>query len=1419
MNIFDPHISGSLSVSGSGVISGDLTVLGTINATISGTTSNALTASEAPRYTLTSSFETFTGSYTTGSFTGSFKGDGSNLYNIPASGVTGLNLTQIADGSVTASVSNANGFRVNSNTEITGALVISGSISLNGVPVGTGKLDETTFNTYTSSVDDYIDDTQALIDTLATTGSNLFKGTQTHSGSIVPSVDNTYDLGSPDYQWRDVYISSGSLYIDGSKVLSSTAQELTITTDDGQSIKILEGTTDSIVLQVADGDIELKSSADGDILLDPTNGKIMLKGPVEILNGQKIQSSVNGTPVVFANDIVVSGSIELTGTIDGIDLSSLSSSLNTRIGSIESTTLLLNEFTSSTIGRLNSLESETSSLSSSIGSVSSSITNTTNNLSSSIGVFSSSFTSTITNLSSSMITLSSSFTDTDISHNNRLNTIESRYTTTGSNVFIGNQTITGSLYVSQNLIVQGESSLENVTASAVSIGTNTVILNSNTPSVRYAGIAVYDSGSTNVTASLLYDSLTNQWKFKHLDTGTNDASVLLYGPLGNDIDNTPTLTSNFLTKVEDNDHGHHLTTSSVFDNGSKISLKNNTEVTGSLIVTGTLISQGTTLISGSSQVSFNTISDKPSGIISGSSQVVSSLPNGTVSGSSQVSFNTISDKPTLVSGSSQVSFNSISDKPTLVSGSSQISYPSLSNIPGGIVSGSSQIDLTATTNYSSGIKTRLNAEGVVSGSSQVTGIGNSQLTNSSFHVGTTSISLGRASTSQTLTGVSIDGNSATVTNGVYTNTNQTITGVKTFQEQGDDIAVILDSTNVTHATRFRYRKNGTDYWSLDARGSGESDALNLYRFYSGNWYSVVSWNHSNGAATFTGAISASNLSGTNTGDQTNITGNAGTVTNGVYTTGDQTISGVKTLSSGAVIGNMNISKSPYTDTIENKTSAGVVWLNYSHAGNVGLAYGGGKVGVGTLDTPTGKLHVVLPTYTNEDTDAQQAIFGATNGYGVRIGYTETGNYGVINSLKPGVAWGNLILQRGGGNVGINTSSLSSKFTVYKASQSNTVSIANSAAYIYGADIGLAIGQDSGAAGYGTWLQSMQTGGNSFPMTINPNGGNVIVGSLTTSSYKFSVFGGQYGTYLRGGDLGTGSDILRLVDSAGSTKYLARGDGKHYFEGDVVINGGDFKFNPGTGDLGSRYFYVNKGASNDGGILMLRDNSLDWQIINATGSGNLSFYSYGTGGFPMVITRSSGLVTVNNGITSNGIGIFNSTNDTQISLRSADAWAGIEFDDSGSPDYIWYNGGNQTFSIGGGGGNVSGKKLHVHGGMTIGSSYTATSNPTNGLNVQGDTTIGGTLTENSSLRYKKDIVTIENGLDKVLRMRGVTYLKKENNIKEVGVIAEEIGEILPDLVKYNTEGQIDSVSYGRITAVLIEAIKELKQEINDLKNNG
>ena len=98
------------------------------------------------------------------------------------------------------------------------------------------------------------------------------------------------------------------------------------------------------------------------------------------------------------------------------------------------------------------------------------------------------------------------------------------------------------------------------------------------------------------------------------------------------------------------------------------------------------------------------------------------------------------------------------------------------------------------------------------------------------------------------------------------------------------------------------------------------------------------------------------------------------------------------------------------------------------------------------------------------------------------------------------------------------------------------------------------------------------------------------------------------------------------------------------------------------------------------------------------------------------------------------------------------------------------------------------------------------------------TFSGTITENSSVRYKDNIETVKYGLDKVLQMRGVTYTKKDTGLKELGLIAEELNEILPEVVLKNEEGDPDSVSYGRITAVLIEAIKDLKKEIEELKSN-
>ena len=91
-----------------------------------------------------------------------------------------------------------------------------------------------------------------------------------------------------------------------------------------------------------------------------------------------------------------------------------------------------------------------------------------------------------------------------------------------------------------------------------------------------------------------------------------------------------------------------------------------------------------------------------------------------------------------------------------------------------------------------------------------------------------------------------------------------------------------------------------------------------------------------------------------------------------------------------------------------------------------------------------------------------------------------------------------------------------------------------------------------------------------------------------------------------------------------------------------------------------------------------------------------------------------------------------------------------------------------------------------------------------------------ITETSSERYKENIHTLDNALDKVISLRGVQYNLKDNKIVEIGVIAEEIANILPEVIKYNNEGQPDSVSYGRLSAVFIEAIKQQQKQIELLK---
>jgi hypothetical protein len=108
---------------------------------------------------------------------------------------------------------------------------------------------------------------------------------------------------------------------------------------------------------------------------------------------------------------------------------------------------------------------------------------------------------------------------------------------------------------------------------------------------------------------------------------------------------------------------------------------------------------------------------------------------------------------------------------------------------------------------------------------------------------------------------------------------------------------------------------------------------------------------------------------------------------------------------------------------------------------------------------------------------------------------------------------------------------------------------------------------------------------------------------------------------------------------------------------------------------------------------------------------------------------------------------------------------------------------------------------------------------NGVTVDtsGNFTASGNVTAYSDARLKKDVTTIEGALDLVGQMRGVTYTRVDTGEDGVGVIAQEMLEVLPQVVQQGI-GDDDtlSVAYGNLVGVLIEAIKELTARVAELE---
>jgi len=225
------------------------------------------------------------------------------------------------------------------------------------------------------------------------------------------------------------------------------------------------------------------------------------------------------------------------------------------------------------------------------------------------------------------------------------------------------------------------------------------------------------------------------------------------------------------------------------------------------------------------------------------------------------------------------------------------------------------------------------------------------------------------------------------------------------------------------------------------------------------------------------------------------------------------------------------------------------------------------------------------------------------------------------------------------------------------------------------------------------------------------------------------------------------------------------------------------------------------------------------------SSNATRLEFMTGASEAATTKmtlsSAGVLDVDGGITVDNITI----DGTEIDLSSGDLTLDVEgdinLDANGGVVYLLDNGTSHGYFQ-----NSSGS-LQIGSSQSDGDIKFRGSDGGSGIDAlvldmseAGAATFNNNVTAYSDVRLKSDIETIEHGLDKVEQMRGVTYIRNDNEEggQQVGVIAQEIEEILPQIVlTADDEMGTKSVDYSRITAVLIEAVKELSARVKELEN--
>jgi len=356
-----------------------------------------------------------------------------------------------------------------------------------------------------------------------------------------------------------------------------------------------------------------------------------------------------------------------------------------------------------------------------------------------------------------------------------------------------------------------------------------------------------------------------------------------------------------------------------------------------------------------------------------------------------------------------------------------------------------------------------------------------------------------------------------------------------------------------------------------------------------------------------------------------------------------------------------------------------------------------------------------------------------------------------------------------------------------------------------------------------------TPSSAFNLTIDPN---------DQQKYYFINNGtGQTATVLQGGGSGTtvtiatGTSAIVYADGAGSNANVGTistdvlGDTSPQLGGNLDTNGKNINFgdsaSAGSDDT------LQFGAGNDLQIYHDGSNS----FIRDVGAGNLYLDSVAGSFYVRVNSTENAIEAVQNGAVTlhhdNSAKIATSATGVTVTGNIANASGDMTLDvagdltlDADGGNILIKDGGTTIADIGCSGNLVLETKVSnndfVVKGNDGGSTITAL---TIDMSAAGAATFNNDITAFSDRRLKTDITNIENALPKVMRMQGVYYKRNdvEDAREQVGVIAQDMETIVPEVVlTADDKMQTKSVDYGKLCAVLIESIKELKAEIDELK---